>query len=339
MNSLSHERSQNRSSANTNFGLQKQLPIWPEAVRGGPNAILRSALFAGIQSKKRQVLGTQTRPDKKPEGVAVASQDGIRITFAGTQFNQYDADVFFETLHRARRHPLETACQFKGAEFLKAIGRSCNNLSYEDLEESLDRLRRGSVDLEWEVNDRRYKFSGSLIAYYLRETTTKTYKVTFAKEILTLFAPASWTQLEWDERQAIKGKPLAQWLHSYYSTHAAPFPVTLAFLHEKSGSPTTLLKHFKTELRNAFETLETTLKWTVTWERNLVTVVRTPSAAQHRHIVKKIAKTKRLKEAREAEERHREQHLAATGPGVPARQREIGMFSTRQVLDQLLKVR
>jgi hypothetical protein len=195
MDTLYHDRSQNRSSAHMVQGLQRQLPIWPDSVRGGPNAILRSALFAGIQSKKRQVLGTQLRPDKKPEGVAIASQDGIKITFAGTQFNQYDADVFFETLHRARRAPLETACEFKGAEFLKAIGRSCNNLSYEDLEESLDRLRRGSVDLEWNINARHYRFSGSLIAYYIRETTTKRYKVTFAKEILTLFAPASWTQL------------------------------------------------------------------------------------------------------------------------------------------------
>ena len=338
MHSLTPERSQNRSSAHTTFG-QKQLPIWPETVRGGPNAILRSALFAGIQSKKRQTLGTQTRPDKKPEGVAIASQDGIKITFAGTQFNQYDADVFFETLHRARRHPLETACQFQGAEFLKAIGRSCNNLSYEDLEESLDRLRRGSIDLEWEVSGRRYRFSGSLIAYYIREATTKTYKVTFAKEILTLFAPASWTQLEWDERQAIKGKPLAQWLHSYYSTHAAPFPVSAGFLHEKSGSPTKLLKHFKTELRNALGMLETTLNWTVSWDRNLVTVSRTPSAAQTRHIAKKIAKTKRLKEARVAQELYQEQQLAFGRSGSPGQPTDAGMYSTRQVLDKLLQSR
>lgn len=331
MNSLP----QDRSSASTNYGLQKQLPIWPEAVRGGPNAILRSALFAGIQSKKRQILGTQLRPDKKPEGVAIASQDGISITFAGTQFNQYDADVFFETLHRARRHPLETACQFQGAEFLKAIGRSCNNLSYEDLEESLDRLRRGSVDLEWEAKGRRYRFSGSLIAYYLREATTKTYKVTFAKEILTLFAPASWTQLEWDERQAIKGKPLAQWLHSYFSTHASPFPVSVAFLHDKSGSPTTLLKHFKVELRNAFDTLHTTLNWTITWNRNLVSVARTPSASQNRHLVKKIAKAKRVRDAREAQERE----LALGRAGSPERHDDWGMASTRQVLNSLLKAR
>jgi hypothetical protein len=344
MNSLAHERSQNGSSTNPNFGLQIQLPIWPESVRGGPNAILRSALFAGIQSKKRQVIGRQTRPDKNLEGVPIASQDGINISFAGMQLNQYDADVFFETIHRARRANM-TACQFKGADFLKSIGRSCNNLSYDDMEESLERLRRGSVELEWEINNRHYKFSGSLIAYYLRESTTKTYKVTFAKEILTLFAPASYTQLQWNERQTIKGKPLAQWLHSYYSTHAAPFPVSLSFLHNKSGSPTKLLKHFKTELNNAFEALQITLGWSVSWDRNLVTVIRNPSAAQHRHVAKKIAKTKRLREIRETQDRQREKQLALGGPShqerpnPPAKQDSFDMFSTSQILDQLLKAR
>ena len=330
-------------------GAAQQLPFWPETVRGGPNAILRSALFAGIQSKKRQTLGTQTRPDKKPEGVAIASQDGIEITFAGTQFNQYDADVFFETLHRARHpqklqpeealsersfQPPDPSCQFQGAELLKAIGRSCNNLSYEDLEQSLDRLRRGSVDLKWTANGRQYIFSGSLIAYYVRETTTKTYKVTFAKQILTLFAPASWTQLEWDERQALKGKPLSQWLHSYFSTHAAPFPVTVAFLHEKSGSPTKLQKHFKVELRNALNALETSLGWTITWNRNLVSVARTPSACQTRHLSRRMAKAKREKSMREAQQKQ----LTLGRPSSNAtHQTENEMYSARQVLARLMK--
>ncbi len=333
--------SQNRSSSNT--ALQKtsaQLPIWPEAVRGGPNAILRSALFAGIQSKKRQTLGTQSRPDKMPEGVPIASQDGIKITFAGTQFNQYDADVFFETLHRARRQKLETACEFQGAEFLKSIGRSCSTLCYEDLEQSLDRLRRGSVYLEWVANGRRYIFSGGLIAYYIRETTTKTYKVTFASEILTLFSPASWTQLEWHERMALKGKPLAQWLHSYFSTHAHAFPVSVSFLHEKSGSPTTLEKHFKVELKNALKVLETTLDWTITWNRDLVTVARTPSPCQTRHLAKKGAKAKRMKEMRAAQEGQIERQPTLGRSAVLAAQPSGNeMVSTRQLLQNLMNVR
>jgi hypothetical protein len=330
--------SQNRSSANTS--LQKtsnQLPIWPDAVRGAPNALLRSALFAGIHSKKRKVLGTQTSPDKKPQGVAIASQDGIKITYAGTQFNQFDADVFFETIHRARRHPLETACEFRGSELLSAIGRGASARSYEDFEQSLDRLRRGSVDLQWDVNGRKYIFSGSLVLYYVREVTTKTYKVTFAKEILTLFSPASWTQIEWAERQALKGQPLSQWLHSYFSTHAAPFPISVSFLHEKSGSPTTLLKHFKVELRNALAVIEAQLGWTITWNGDLVSVVHPPSASQARHIGRRNTRTRQLKAAHQ----QRQLGLPVGLPGSVSVQppQRGSMASTGDILRGLLKTR
>jgi hypothetical protein len=278
--------------------LATQLPMWPEPVRGGPNVLLRSALFAGIASKKRKILGTQTRPEKKPEGVIIAAEDGIKISFAGTQFNQYDADVFFETLHLARREKLETECLFQGAGFLRRIGRSDTSTNYEDLEESLDRLRRGSLDIEWTIKGHRFVFSGSLVSHYMRETTTKVYKITFAKEIATLFAPASWTQIEWEDRLALKGKPLAQWLHSYYSTHAAPFPVTVGFLHEKCGSPTKLLKHFKTELKNAFAALESTLGWVASWDGDLVSITKPPSGSQGRHLTRRAEKQKQVKKGK-----------------------------------------
>jgi hypothetical protein len=267
-----------------------QLPIWPEPVRGGPNALLRSAFFAGIHSKKRQKLGVQTRPEKEPEGVTIAAQDGITIKYAGTQLNQYDADVFFESLHRARFHPLETECIFTGNSFLKAIGRSGSDGNYEDLNDSLKRLRNGSVEIEWTIKGRRYVFTGSLIASYVRERTSKAYKITFAEEIRILFAPACWTQLEWSERMSLKGKPLAQWLHSYFSTHAAPFPVSVTFIHEKTGSPTKLLKHFRTELKRAFESLHEILGWDAIWNGDLVTLKRPPSGSQARHLIENAHK-------------------------------------------------
>jgi hypothetical protein len=266
-----------------------QLPIWPESVRGGPNALLRSAFFAGIHSKKRQTLGVQTRPEVEPEGVTIAAQDGIRIKYAGTQLNQYDADVFFEALHRARRHPLGTECLFQGASFLKSIGRSDSKLNYEDLNNSLRRLKRGTVDIDWTVRDEHYVFVGSLISTYTREKTSKLYNLTFAKEILTLFAPASWTQIEWDERKVLMGRPLALWLHSYFSTHARPYPVSVAFLKEKTGSPTTRLAHFRTEIRSALQALHTQLGWQAKWTGDMVTVVRKPSASQERHLANQVS--------------------------------------------------
>jgi TrfA protein len=275
-----------------------QLPMWPEPVRGGPNPLLRSALFAAIHSKKRKELGERIESGKPKIGVTVAAQDGVRITFAGDQLNQYDADVFYEGLHRARLHPLETECFFKGYSFLKAIGRAVGTREYEDLHDSLTRLRDGRVVIEWTLNRRDFIFTGGLISSYIREKNSKRYKVTFAKEIRDLFAPACWTQLEWQERVALKGHPLAQWLHSYFSTHANPFPVSLAFLHEKTGSARTgqtALKNFRTDLKNALATLENKLGWKAIWNGDLVTVRRPISAAQARHLAHKSKTTHKQK--------------------------------------------
>ena len=125
--------------------------------------------------------------------------------------------------------------------------------------------------MEWEHKGRRYHFNGSLISHYIREETTKLYKVTFANEIKILFAPACWTQLEWEERRALKGHPQAQWMHSYFSSHAKPFPVSPAFLHEKSGSRRTSLNEYRKDLRKALATLKNVLGWQASWGDDLIT--------------------------------------------------------------------
>lgn len=262
-----------------------QLPLWPEPVRGAPNAILRSALFAGIHSKKRQTLGTRTKPQKPLEPVLVAAQNGITVKFAGQQLNQYDADVFFEALHRARLQPLGTECLFRGYDFLRAIGRSDSQLNYEDLDDSLTRLRNAHAVIEWEIAGRFPEFHGGLIDHFYREKGTRLYKISFAIDIKKLFATACWTQLEWEERRALKGHPQAQWLYGYFCSHAQPFPVTVAFLHQKSGSTRGLLKNYRTDLKNALATLEKVLGWKASWENDLITVTRPPTPSQLRHLI------------------------------------------------------
>jgi hypothetical protein len=301
----------------------EQLPIWPEPVRGAPNALLRSAFFAGIHSKKRRRLGIEISPQDEPEGVVIAAVHGVTIKYAGTQLNQYDADVFFEALHQARRSPLETECFFKGRGFLEAIGRSDSALSYEDLDQSLRRLQRGTVDIEFRLRGVPVAFTGSLISSYVREKESRLYKITFAKEISALFVPAAWTALELDERHALKGKPLAQWLHSYYSTHAAPYPVTVAFLKEKTGSPTTKLFHFKAELKVALKALHDTLGWETTWDGDLVTLTKPPSDAQGRHLTRRAER----------------KHLVAQKARKEAKERReaIGMTAIADMLPDLFK--
>lgn len=288
-----------------------QLPIWPEPVRGSPNSFLRSALFAAIHSKKRQELqGDRPSPEKPPGGVTIAAQSGYSIEYAGTQLNQYDLDVWLQAVHLARQQPLGAECCFTGNAFLKAIGRANGKREYEDLDESLDRLWRGRLVIRWATSRRRYVFKGGLISHYVREETSRAYKVSFAQEVINLFAPACWTQLEWEERLALKGKPLALWLHSYYSSHAEPRPITAAFVHAKCGSPTQLLKHFRADLKAAFRHLERATSIRAELDGDRIVVTRVPTPAQARHIIRR---RKRRKEQDRASARDRlaGQHEAA----------------------------
>ena len=70
-----------------------QLPLWPAAKRGAPNAVLRAALFAAIQGKGRVALDRAT----------LGAQDGVTIRYTGWQLTQSDLDVWEQALHLAGR--------------------------------------------------------------------------------------------------------------------------------------------------------------------------------------------------------------------------------------------
>ena len=71
-------------------------------------------------------------------------------------------------------------------------------------------------------------------------------KFTFLR---ALFSPDQFTQIEWAVRNDLHGKPLAQWLHGFYASHAKPYPVKVETLHKLCGSEATLLSDFKKDLR------------------------------------------------------------------------------------------
>jgi hypothetical protein len=284
--------------------LTVQLPIWPDRVRGGPNALLRTALFAGVPSRFRKILEHRASAAVEPEGVVVASQDGITMLYTGTQLNQYDADVFFEVLQRVRRSPLGEAATFAGADFLRSIGRTASKRDYEDLDMSLRRLTRGLVDVKWRSQQRPLAYTGSLIADFVRETDSKLYRINLSPSIKSLFEPSSFTMLEWNERLKLLRNPLAQWLHSYYSTHAKPFAVTVAFLQKTAGQETARTRDFAKALRVAFGILEAELGWSVEWlSTSLVQVSRNPSDTQARHLEVRSARKKLKNDAAAASKR------------------------------------
>ena len=249
-----------------------QLPLWPEAQRGAPNAVLRAALFGAIQGKGRRFLLRKE---------LIATQDGVTIRYTGGQLDQADLDVWEQVLHLARTQALGTKCYFTAHGFLKALGRSTGKHDHAWLEEALDRLSATSVS----ITSGHLTYFGSLIEEGVRDEDTGKYVVVINPKLAKFYGRTQWTQIDWQQRQALRRKPLALWLHGFYATHAAPYPLTVAYLHKLSGSQTRQLKHFKQNLTKALRDLEAIGAIEAFEIRDDLVHVRTvPSPSQQRHL-------------------------------------------------------
>ena len=254
-----------------------QLPLWPEAKRGVPNAVLRGALFSAIH-KDRQYM-------RRKE--LIATQDGITIRYTGEQLDQADLDVWEQALHLARTQTLGSRCYFTAHSFLKALGRSTGKMNHEWLEFALARLSATSV----EIRAGRRMYFGSLIEGGIRDEDTGRYVVEINPKLAAFYGRTQWTQINWEQRQRLRGKPLALWLHGFYATHAAPHALRVAYLHKLSGSQTKLLWKFKQNLVRALRDLEAAgaIK-SFEIRDNLVYVRTVPSKSQQRHLaVRRLA--------------------------------------------------
>ena len=246
-----------------------QLPLWPEPARGVPNSALRGALFAAIQGKDRQYM--------KRELLAV--QNGMEIRFTGMQLDQSDLDVWEQALHLARMHPLGTRCDFTARSFLKALGRGTGKAQYEWLKDVFARLA-GAVA---EITHNRFTYGGSLLEFY-RDEDTERYRIEINPKIVALY-DAGWTAIDWHQRQQLRRKSLALWLHGFYATHADPYPMKIEKLRQLSGSRTKTLFHFTSNLKCALKNLKA-IGAIVDFEvkDGLVYVNRTPSRSQQKHL-------------------------------------------------------
>lgn len=205
-----------------------QLPFWPEAVRGVPNGILRSALFGAIKRGKRRYV----------EREVFASVQGIDILYTGPRLDQSDLDVWQGALHLARLAPLGNRIEFTEKSFLRLIGRGGEggvNIGKSDrdwLKNALARLSANTV----EIKQGPYAYAGSLVDEYFRDEASGRYVLVLNPRMKVMFGREGWTQIDWSLREALRGHPLAQWLHGFYSTHACPFPLKVETLHKLCGS-------------------------------------------------------------------------------------------------------
>ena len=247
------------------------LPLWPEPARGIPNPVLRGALFAAVQGKNRAVFQREL----------LACQKGLQIRFTGIQLDQSDLDVWEQALHLARLHPLGTRCEFSVYGFLKALGRKTGKSEHEWLKNSFARLMGCGVEL---TNQQERKTYGGSLLEFMRDEDSGRYVVIFNPKILT-FYEGGWTAIDWQERQLLRGKPLALWLHGYLATHAKPYPVKIETIRSFSGSSNKELRDFKRKLIVALSELKNIgFIMGFDFEGDTVIINKPPTPSQQRYL-------------------------------------------------------
>ena len=263
---------ESKTSKKADPNRQLKLELWPEEVRGVPNAILRGALFG---------VGQERTVHKKR--TLVAAVEGYEIRFKGETFNQTDLDVLEGMLHLAMPHPLGKRVEFTVHSFLKALGRGTSGKHHEEFKEQVMRLVTGGIEIT--DTKARVTFMGTLVSKAFREEDSGRYVVNFDKDMLNLYE-AGYSHIDWSQRMALGKSTLAKWLHGFYATHAKPYPYKVETLHNLCGSADKSLRSFRQKLKKALDELVCVRaidSWIID-QNDLVTVQRTPSRAQQKHI-------------------------------------------------------
>jgi hypothetical protein len=217
------------------------LPDWSDAIRGVPNAILRGALFAAIQGKDRKYL----------KQAVIEHSDGMTIRFTGQQLDQSDLDVWETLVHISRNTPKGERFFFQSAHVLRYLGRPQGGDHFKWLQSAMDRMVACSITVTF---GDRYTYSSNMLKLW-RDEITGEQAVILDEQLLSLYS-YGWTQINWAQRDALRGKPLALWLHGWYCSHASPEDLTVERIHQLCGSTNPTTYSFKAKLKVALGELK-----------------------------------------------------------------------------------
>jgi len=251
-----------------------QLPLWPDAVRAVPNALLRGALFS--ISNVREVVKKRT---------LLASVKGIEVRFKGERLNQTDLDTWETIIHLARAQKLGSKVQFSAHSMLTMLGRHHGREQHEQLKEDISRLTGAVVEIT--IKETAQAFGGALVQSYYRDEVEQVYVIEVSPQLLKLYQAGN-TYIDWSERQQLGNANLAKWLHGFYSSHAVQLPYKVATIRDLCGAKATQrLGDFRKLLRTALDLLVTRETSITGWNidsNDCVVVTRRPSNSQRNHL-------------------------------------------------------
>lgn len=260
-----------------------QLGLWPEPVRAVPNGFLRSALFGAIAKGRRRYIN----------GEDLAAIDGVTIRYKGERLDQGDLDVWESVLHAVRLQELGSQCRLTSYALLKLMGLTDTGKNRVTLQNRIERLVANALT----VKQGRYTYIGSLISFAAKDEDTQEWVIELDPRLRPLFAADQFTQIEWAVRHALNGKPLAQWLHGFYASHAKPFPMKVETLLRLCGSESELRRYRQT-LGDALDAVAEASTahgegFSYDIRGDLVHVEKRASGPQRRHLAKLASKPRK----------------------------------------------
>jgi hypothetical protein len=265
----------------------QQLPLFKEAY-AVPNAILRAALFPA-----RDV----TAPRRFLEKAPIFAVEGIQVTFTGQEFDQTDLDVMLGILEIGAYVQIGQTFTFSAHALLKLLGRDTGGTQHEWLHSVITRLCGGIVD----IRHNRRRFFNSFFNGGVKDEATGHYTIAIDPKLVLLFGCDMWSKIDCEQRAALGRNGTAKALHGYYSSHAKPGKHHIDTLAQIAGLRAKQRARRKQQVLKAHDALkakECGFLKDYTVEGECISVEKTPTPSQARHLLKKDAKKAKGKKQR-----------------------------------------
>ena len=269
--------------------LQFPLPF-DEDTRAVSNSLARGSLFAAV--KERQFF---------KQYCLVGEVHGVRVEFKGEQLNQDDQDTLLQLVAMANHKAFGVdICQAVNA-VLRGIGRTTHQEQRRQLFDQISRLVSGTIRLttpstRYEghlLDDASTPHDQAELPQYRRHIAYR-----LNPKFARLYAESSFTLFDIQERSKIKGRgsELAKWLHLWIIGNAEQYKHKVETIRELCGSTIKDIHSFRQTLRRALDLLKEAgiiTAWQIDPQSDLVTIERTPSESQQKHITQKASRKPR----------------------------------------------
>ncbi len=264
-----------------------KLPSFKEAY-AVPNALLRAALFPA-----RDVTAPRQFLEKAP----IFAVEGIQVTFTGQEFDQTDLDVLLGILEIGAYVPVGQKFTFSAHALLKLLGRGTGGHDHEWLRSVITRLRGGTVV----IRHNKRRFMGGFFNDDDENEDTKHHTVSINPKLILLFGCDMWSKIDRAQRASLGRNSTAKALHGYYSSHAKPGKHqidTLAQIAGLQSKQRAMRKRYVLKAHDALKAPPCGFLKDYTIEGECISVEKTPTPSQARHLIKKAAKKTKSKKQR-----------------------------------------